>query len=86
MPSSNSINPRTTFSGISSALAIRSGLTPFANRFDDHLVTLNGWQPVDPRVVGETFVVIGDNALSHCFAELFQRDNSQMPIQQQERA
>ena len=50
-----------------SAAAIRSGATPpQIDRFDNHPVFLNGGDPADPGVEGESFIITGNDAVGRC--------------------
>ncbi len=66
-----------------SAAAIRSGGHAQIHRFDDHPVFLNRCDPADPGVVGETFIVVGDDAVGGRIAQFLQREPAQVAIQDQ---
>src|ERR1017187_427952 len=44
---------------------------------------LDGSQPADARIVGEAFIVVGDDAVRLGLAEFFQRKITEMSIQEQ---
>jgi len=77
MPSSNSTKFHAQHQRHIQRACNRSGLTPLRIALTIILVDIEWRQAVDPRVIGETFVVIGDDALGDCFAELFQRKKAQ---------
>jgi hypothetical protein len=55
---------------------------PALDRLDDHLVLLDRRQPIDPLVVGEGLIVIGNQARGLAVAEVRQRGVAQMAVDQ----